>query len=134
MLKAPDFEKPFEIVTDASNIGIAGVLVQIEDGYMRPVSYFSRKLLPRETRYSTIEKELLAIIAALDNFAAYVGYGPVIVHSDHQPLAWLKRCTTANQRILRWALQLSEYELEVKHIKGSDNFLADLLSRQFLGD
>jgi hypothetical protein len=130
VLKAPEFEEAFEIYTDASNVGIAAVLTQEEDNTPKPVVYFSRKLLPQESRYSTIEKELLAIIAALDAFATYVGYGPVIVHSDHQPLSWLKRCTTANQRILRWALKLAEYELEVKHVKGADNYLADLLSRQ----
>ena len=131
LLKAPDFEELFEIYTDASNIGIAAVLTQEEDGVPKPVIYFSRKLLPQETRYATIEKELLAIIAALDAFAPYVGYGPVVVHSDHQPLRWLRRCTTANQRLLRWALKLGEYDLEVRHIKGCENRLADMLSRHF---
>jgi hypothetical protein len=130
-LKAPDFNHPFEIYTDASEIGISGVLVQTHDEVPYPVGYYSRKLLDRESRYSTVEKELLAIMAALDHFHVYVGFGPLTVHSDHRPLVWLRQCTTANQRVLRWALALSEYDLRVEHIKGSENVLADMLSRQF---
>ena len=131
VLKAPDFSKPFEIYTDASEVGIAAVLTQCDEDAPKPVAYYSRKLLPRECNYSTIEKELLAIMAALDAFHVYVGFGPVVVHSDHRPLVWLRRCTTANQRVLRWALTLSEYDLRVEHIRGGDNCLADMLSRQF---
>jgi hypothetical protein len=132
ILKAPNFEEPFEIYTDASEIGISAVLMQIEKETPKPVSYYSRKLLPRERNYATIEKELLAIIAGLDAFKAYVGHGPVTIHSDHNPLVWLKQSRTTNQRVLRWALILSEYDLEIRHIKGLDNRLADLLSRQFM--
>ena len=130
ILKAPDFSQDFEIYTDASEVGIAAVLTQEAGGYPHPVAYYSRKLLDRETRYSTIEKELLAIMAALDNFHVYVGFGPVTIHSDHRPLVWLRQCTTANQRVLRWALALAEYDLTVEHIRGRDNCLADMLSRQ----
>lgn len=131
VLKAPNFDLPFEIYTDASELGIAAVLTQESQGHPCPVAYYSRKLLPREARYSTVEKELLAIMAALDQFKIYVGMGPVTIHSDHRPLVWLRKCSSPNQRILRWALTLSEYDLEVQHIKGSDNCLADMLSRQF---
>jgi hypothetical protein len=130
VLKAPDFGEPFEVYTDASEIGIAAVLTQNEDEMPKPVSFFSRKLLPREQHYSTVEKELLAIIAALDMFRVYVGFGPITIHSDHRPLVWLRRCTTANQRVLRWALTLAEFDITVEHVRGVDNCLADLLSRQ----
>ena len=131
VLLAPDFSQAFEIFTDASEVGIAAVLTQQQEGVPRPVAYFSRKLLDREKRYSTVEKELLAIIAALDHFNVYVGCSPIKVHSDHRPLVWLRQCTTANQRVLRWALILSEYDVVVEHIKGSENYLADMLSRRF---
>jgi transposase InsO family protein len=131
VLKAPEFEKCFEIYTDASDYGIAAVLTQLEHDTPKPVAYYSRKLLPREKNYSTIEKELLAIMAGLDTFKVYVGFGPVTIHSDHKPLVWLRRCTTANQRVLRWALTLAEYDVDIQHIKGTENCLADLLSRQF---
>jgi hypothetical protein len=115
------------VYTDASEIGIAAVLTQNEDEMPKPVSFF---WLPREQHYSTVEKELLAIIAALDMFRVYVGFGPITIHSDHRPLVWLRRCTTANQRVLRWALTLAEFDITVEHVRGVDNCLADLLSRQ----
>jgi transposase InsO family protein len=130
VLKAPAFDQKFEIYTDASDYGIAAVLTQLEEDTPKPVSFYSRKLLPREKNYSTIEKELLAIMASLDTFRVYVGFGPVTIHSDHKPLVWLRQCTSANQRVLRWALMLAEYDIDVQHIKGTDNCLADLLSRQ----
>lgn len=121
--------------TDASDIGISAVLTQEEDDTPKPVMFYSRKLLMREKNYSTVEKELLAIMAGLEAFKVYVGHGPLNIHSDHNPLVWLKQTKTSNQRILRWALSLSEYDLKITHIKGSENKLADLLSRQFpLGD
>lgn len=130
VLKAPDFTQPYEMYCDASDCGIASVLTQLEDDTPKPVSYFSRKLLPREQNYSVVEKELLALVAGLHAFRAYVGHGPLTIHTDHHPLAWLKQTRTSNQRILRWALFLSEYDLIINHIKGKDNIVADLLSRQ----
>ena len=130
VLKAPDFDMPFEMYCDASEHGIAAVLTQKEDDTHKPISYYSRKLLPREKNYSIVEKELLSIVAGLHAFRAYVGHGPLLVHSDHYPLAWLRNSRTSNQRILRWALFLSEYELTIQHIKGTDNIMADLLSRK----
>ena len=64
-------------------------------------------------------------------FNVYTGYGPVTIHSDHQPLTWLKRSNTANPRLLRWDLSLAEYDLSVEHVKGIDNHMADMLSRLF---
>ena len=130
VLMAPDFSKPFSIFSDASQIGISGVLTQQDELTHKPVSYYSRKLLPREKNYSTVELELLAIIASLNAFRAYVGQGPITVFSDHNPLVWLKQSRTTNQRILRWALYLSEFDLSIQHIKGKLNVTADLLSRQ----
>jgi hypothetical protein len=73
-------------------------------------------------------------MAGLDTFKVYVGHGPLKIHSDHNALVWLKQSRTTNQRILRWALILSEYDLEIVHIKGVENGLADLLSREFQSD
>ena len=62
VLANPDFRREFILQTDASDRGVGAVLSQIGgDGQERPISYFSRKLLPREVRYSTVEKECLAI-------------------------------------------------------------------------
>lgn len=72
MLQSPDFERRFLVQVDASGVGIGAVLAQGEPGEERPVLYLSRKLLPRETRYSTIEKECLAVKWALDSLRYYL--------------------------------------------------------------
>ena len=108
------------------------MLTQNEDYVAKPVIYYSRKLLPRERNYSTVEKELLAIMAAIHVFAVYIGHGAITIYSDHHPLGWLSQAKTSNQRILRWALLLSEYDLTVKHVKGVENRLADLLRRHLV--
>ena len=69
----PNFDRPFLLQTDASDRGMGGVLSQIdEDGEEHPVAYFSRKFLPREEKYPTIEKECLAIKLASHNFRVYL--------------------------------------------------------------
>lgn len=69
VLKAPEVDKPFIVQTDACDLGIGAVLSQLdEDGEKRQVAYASRKLLPHETRYATIEKEGLAIVWVLKQF------------------------------------------------------------------
>jgi hypothetical protein len=131
VLKAPDFTLPFTMYTDASDAGVSAILTQDAGGSPQPVSYYSRKLLPRERNYSTIEKELLAVLAGLDTYRIYVGHGPLTVYSDHNPLRWLATVKNANQRVLRWALAMSEYDITIRHIKGEENSLADWLSRDF---
>lgn len=129
ILKAPEFDMPFELYTDASNLGISAVLTQTVDQVPHPIAFYSRKLVARERNYSTIEKELLAIVAGIQHFRIYVSNGKTVINSDHNPLVWLSNSKTTNQRLLRWALCLSEYDLAIKHIKGSNNNLADFLSR-----
>lgn len=68
VLPSPDFQKPFILQTDASGVGLGAVLLQEVDGDRRPVAFLSRKLFPRETRYSTVEKECQAIKWATDSF------------------------------------------------------------------
>ena len=72
VLRSPNFEKQFILQTDASNRGIGAVLSQCDkESQEHPVAYYSRKLLPREERYSTIEKECLAIKEAIHHFRTY---------------------------------------------------------------
>ena len=119
--------------TDASLLGVSAVLTQTVDQVPHPIAYFSRKLTKAQRSYATIELELLAIISGLQAFSVYVGSGPITIFSDHNPIVWLKSSRTSNQRLLRWALCLSEYNLQIKHIKGSDTVLADWLSRNPTG-
>ena len=130
VLQAPDFNKPFSLYCDASNEGVGAVLLQVRDSVEHPVSYFSKKLNAAQRNYSTIEKELLSIILALQHFAVYVPTGAhVIVFTDHHPLKYVNKFRDKNLRLTRWSLFLQEFNLDVRHVKGKDNVIADWLSR-----
>ena len=83
-LAFPDFKKPFYLTTDASSVAIGGVLQQKdENNQLRPLTFFSRKLSQSEAKYSTIEREALAIVYGLKvNRPLYLGF-PIIIHIDH---------------------------------------------------
>lgn len=131
VLSAPDFQKPFKLEVDASSVGAGAVLLQEHDGLDHPVCYFSRKFNSCQSRYSTIEQETLALLFALQFFEVYVGSSvlPVVVYTDHNPLTFLSRMYNHNQRLMRWALVIQGYNLQIQHIKGSENIVADALSR-----
>lgn len=131
VLAAPRLDQPFNVQVDASQVGAGAVLLQTDDdGIERPVSFFSRKFNKHQVNYSTIEKEALALIWALQFFDVYVGGGAlVVVYSDHNPLTFLHSLQSPSQRLMRWALFLQPYNLVIKHIRGVDNVLADTLSR-----
>jgi len=94
----------------------------------RPI-FWSRTLNEAETRYSTIEKEMLAIIWAVKYFRPYLYGNKFKVITDHKPLVWLQNFKGQNQKLLRWKLTLSEYDYGIIYKKGSQNVIADALSR-----
>uniref|UniRef100_A0A6G5ABF5 RNA-directed DNA polymerase n=1 Tax=Rhipicephalus microplus TaxID=6941 RepID=A0A6G5ABF5_RHIMP len=129
ILKAPDLKRGFVLRSDASDSCIGAVLMQEHDGVLYPVKYASRQLLPREQNYSTIERECLALVWAVEKFHIFL-YGTYFtVQTDHQPLQYLSRAKHLNSRVLRWSLVLQEYNFHVEHIKGSENVGADYMSR-----
>ena len=132
VLKSPDYEKPFKLIIDSSDVGTGSVLVQeASDGLDHPVSYFSKKFLKYQKNYSVVEKETLGLVLALEHFDVYLGSTPfkIKVYTDHNPLTFLKTMKNKNQRLVRWSLALREYSLEIQHIPGSENVVADALSR-----
>jgi hypothetical protein len=132
VLSAPDFEKPFKLAVDASDLGVGAVMFQEDtQGIEHPICFFSKKLNKHQKNYSTIEKETLALILALQHFEVYVSSGPfpVEIFTDHNPLTFLSKMKNHNQRLLRWSLFLQEYNLEIRHIRGKENVVADALSR-----
>ena len=108
LMRNPDFTRTFVVQTDAFGTGVGAVLSQGEDGD-RQVAYFSRKLLPREKAYSTIQKECLAVVLALKYFQVYLLGKPFVVQTDHRALQWLHRFREKNFRLTRWSLQLQPY-------------------------
>ena len=129
ILKLPNFEKQFVLQTDASDSGVGAVLLQEHDGVNMPVMYISRKLNAAETRYSTIERECLALFWATKRLHVYLYGTEFILEIDHQPLAFVNRANINNDRVMRWALHLQMYRYQVRIVKGSANTTADLLSR-----
>ena len=131
VLTAPRLEEPFKLEVDASHVGAGAVLLQEWEQVDKPGSYFSKKFNTYQLNYSTIEKEALALIWALQHFEVYVGFGssPVVVYTDHNPLTFLCSLSCPNRRLMRWTLFLQSYCLEIRHIKGKDNIVADALSR-----
>lgn len=121
----PDFTKIFTLNTDASNYALGAVLSQNN----RPVCYASRTLNEHEVNYSTIEKELLAIVWATKYFRPYLFGRKFLIETDHKPLTWLFSIKEPNSKLVRWRLKLSEFDYEIKYKKGTKNGNADALSR-----
>ena len=132
VLRAPDFHRPFQVQVDASDIGAGAVLLQTDDtNIMHPICYMSTKFKSFQKNYSTIEKEAIALLMALEKFEIYLGNTnqKFIIYSDHNPLQFVSRMRNKNQRLTRWWLTLQCYNMEIRHIAGKDNLIADALSR-----
>ena len=132
ILRLPIFREghPFIVRTDASDVGIGGTLLQEFEGEGRlPIAYASKKLLPRERKYSVIEKECLGIIWGFEKFRKYLYEVQFLLKTDHKPLSYLKTAKVLNPRIMRWAMKLQPYRFRIIAIRGQDNLGADFLSR-----
>ena len=131
VLHSPDFDREFLLQTDASNRGIGAVLAQVDDdGDEHPIAYYSRKLLPREEKYATVEQECLAIKLGVQAFRAYLLGREFMVQTDHRCLEWLDRFKDDNSRLTRWSLALQPFKFTVQHRPGRANNNADALSRR----
>jgi len=129
ILQYPDFEKTFLLTTDASNGALGAILSQGEIGQDLPIAFASRALSDTERRYSTIEKEFLAIVWAAKSFRAYLLGRPFIVYTDHKPLVGVARLKDQTSRLARFHHKLSEFDFEIKYKPGKNNLNADALSR-----
>ena len=105
-----------------------------QEGTEHPVAFYSRKLLPREVLYSTIEKECLAIKAATHHFRIYLLGRKFTIQTDHRALKWLDQLKDNNARLTRWSLALQQYHFVVRYRAGTANNNADGLSRAFADD
>ena len=132
VLLAPNFAKEFKLAFDASDTDTGIALMQENsNGIDHPVNYFSKKFNKHQKNYSTIEKECLSLILALQNFEVYLTSisSTTVVFSDQNPLTFIHKMKNKNHRLLRWSLLLQEYNLGIRHIKRKDNIISDALSR-----
>ncbi|KAJ9535221.1 hypothetical protein OSB04_un001694 [Centaurea solstitialis] len=133
IIQPPDWTLPFELMCDASDFAIGAVLGQRKDGRVHAIHYASKTLDPAQLNYSTTEKELLAVVYAIEKFQTYLVGSKVIVYSDHAALKYLMNKKDAKPRLIRWILLLQEFDIEIKDKPGSENSVADHLSRLELG-
>jgi hypothetical protein len=133
VIQPPKWGAPFEIMCDASDYAIGAVLGQRIDKLPHVIYYASRTLNDVQLNYSTTEKELLAVVFALDKFRSYLLGSKVIIYSDHAALKYLFSKKDAKSRLIRWILLLQEFDIEIRDKKGSENVVADHLSRLTVG-
>ena len=129
ILKPPSWEEPFEIMCDASNSSMGAVLGQKIDGKHAVIYYASKTLNEAQINYTTTEKELLAVVFALEKFRPYLLGSKVIIFTDHAAIRYLMTKKDSKPRLIRWILLLQEFNLEIKDKRGFDNVVADHLSR-----
>ncbi|KAJ9542442.1 hypothetical protein OSB04_028948 [Centaurea solstitialis] len=125
----PDWDQPFEIMCDASDYAVGAVLGQRKNNYFQPICYASRTLNDAQENYTTTEKELLAVVFAIEKFRSYLVLSKIIVYTDHSALKYLFAKPDAKPRLIRWILLLQEFDIEVRDKRGAENLAADHLSR-----
>lgn len=123
---------PCIIEADASDYAIGAVLSQTENGTTRPVAFLSRKMKPAELNYPTHDKELLAIVYALQSWAHYLeGHQITIkIYSDHQSLKFFAEKKLLSRRQAAWQDTLSRFDFVIHYNPGKNNTKADVLSRR----
>lgn len=130
VLRAHDSSKPYLLQTDASRMAVAAILSQVDDNNVPyVVAYASRKLLPRESKYSTIELEALAIIYATQKFEQFLWGRPVHLQTDHRPLEFVRNMSNKNGRLARWALIMQKWDLQPTYLPCEKMTNVDGLSR-----
>nr|GEY56173.1 reverse transcriptase domain-containing protein [Tanacetum cinerariifolium] len=129
ILIAPDWDQPFELMCGVSDFAVGAVLRQRIKKHFRPIHYASKTMTEAESNYTTIEKEMLAVVYAFEKFRSYLIMNKSIVYTNHSALKYLFAKKDAKARLLRWILLLQEFEFRVVDTKGAKNYAADHLSR-----
>lgn len=131
-LSYPSTDAKLSLYADASNSCAGAVLQQRVDGVWKPLGYFSKRFSETQQRYSTYDRELLAIYMAVKHFRNLCEGRPLTIYTDHRPLvhAFTKVSTSSEtSRRTRQLLFISEFSTDIRHINGNENVVADALSR-----
>ncbi|KAK8686005.1 hypothetical protein V6N13_125033 [Hibiscus sabdariffa] len=129
IVEPPDWTLPFELMCDASDYAVGAVLGQRKGKVFHPIYYASKTLNDAQVNYTTTEKELLAVIFTFDKFRSYLLGAKVTVYTDHSAIKYLLSKKDAKPRLIRWILLLQEFDVEIIDRKGTENQVADHLSR-----
>ena len=117
----------FELICDASDYAIGSILGQNRIGRFHVIYYANKVLKRAQINYATTEKEMLAVVYALEKFWSYLVGSKIIVHIDHLAIKYLLAKADSMPRLVRWSLLLQEFDLEIQDKKGCDNLVADHL-------
>lgn len=128
-LSRPDFSKPFVLQTDASSIGAAAVLYQLDENKRRIISYASLRFNATEQKYHINEQECLAMIWAIRKYRPYLEDRHFTLRTDSKAITWLHQFKETRSKLMRWSLLLQEFNFTIEHVPGKHNELPDLLSR-----
>ena len=120
----------FSVVTDTSGKGVGGILQVLCDGDWQPAAFYSRQLRGAEQCYSATELEALALVSTIEYFSYYLYGNEFKAYTDHKPLEHLITSDRLNPRLRRMAYKLQHWHITIEYIPGSENTLADALSRE----
>ncbi|GJT41607.1 reverse transcriptase domain-containing protein [Tanacetum coccineum] len=123
ILVAPDWDLPFEIMCDASDFAVGAVLGQRKTKHFQPIHYASKTMTEAQAHYTTMEKELLAVVYAFEKFWPYLVLSKSIVYTDHSALKYLLAKQDAKPRLLRWILLLQEFDVVIRDKKKEQTIL-----------
>jgi hypothetical protein len=129
IIQPPDWSQPFEIMCDTSDYAVGAVLGQRKEGKVHAIYYASKTLNGAQFNYATTEKKFLAIVFVFEKFRSYIVNSKVIVYTDHVAIKYLFSKKDAKPRLIKWILLLQEFDVEIRDKKGSENVVADHLSR-----
>ncbi|CAB3380153.1 Hypothetical predicted protein [Cloeon dipterum] len=130
-LAHPNPNCSLSIVTDASDFGMGGVLQQKVEGIWQPLGFFSKKLCPAQQKYTTYDRELLAIYSTIRYFKHMLEARSFCIFTDHKPLtsAFKEEGKNRSPRQIRHLDFISQFSTDIRFVPGKDNLVADALSR-----
>ena len=132
VLGMANFSEKFILHTDASGVALGAVLSQEHNGVQQPIAYASRTLSAQEHKAScTYELECLAVLFGTEKFHKYIEHQDFMLETDNQALSWLLSHPRQLGKIGRWVVKISALKFEVRHVRGTQNIVADTFFRMF---
>lgn len=131
-LSYPDYSataNKLELFVDASSVGSGACLMQNQGGVYKTIAYSSMSFSQTQRRYSTIERELVALRWGIKTFRAFLFAVPFVIYTDHKPLLYLHNMARENSRLMRTLNELAEFDFTIRYKPGRDNCAADAMSR-----